>query len=67
MDPEGVRSAELAGCGYSLLIHTVADINPAFTSRTLNYGNLWFFLIMGNAGFISSTVLSFFMHVERAS
>ena len=67
MDPEGVRSAELAGSGYSLLIHTVDDINPAFTLRILNYGNLWFFLVMGNAGCISSTVSSFFIHVERAS
>ena len=31
-------------------LHTVHDINPAMTLRTLNYGNC------GNAGFIPSTV-----------
>ena len=35
--------------------HTVDDINPAFPLRTLNYGNYGIFLIMGNAGCISST------------
>ena len=32
------------------------DINPALPLRTLTYGNYGIFLIMGNAGFISSTV-----------
>ena len=36
---------------------TVDDINSALlTLRTLHYGNYGTFLIMGNAGFISSTV-----------
>ena len=35
---------------------TVDDINPALPLRTLNYGNYGIFPIMGNAGFISSTV-----------
>ena len=29
-----------------------------FTFRTLNYGNYGSFLVMGNAGFISSTVVA---------
>ena len=37
--------------------HTVDDINPAWL-RTLNYGSSGIFLIMSNAGFISSAVLS---------
>ena len=36
---------------------TIADdINPAFTLRTLNYESYGILRIMGNAGFISSTV-----------
>ena len=35
---------------------TVDDTNPALSLRTLNYGNYGIFLIMGSAGFISSTV-----------
>ena len=37
---------------------TVDDINPALNLRTLNYWNCEIFLIMGSAGFISSTVVS---------
>ena len=37
-------------------IHIVDDINPTCTLRTLNYGNYGLVLILGNAGFISSTV-----------
>ena len=37
-----------------LKVRTVDDINPTFSLRTLNYGNYGMFLIMGNAGFISS-------------
>ena len=33
---------------------TVDDVNPAWT---LNYGNHGIFLIMGNAGFVSSAVV----------
>ena len=36
--------------------HTVDEIHPAMLLRTLNYGNYARFLIMGNAGFISSTI-----------
>ena len=36
--------------------HTVADINPSLI-RTLDYGNYGTFLIMGHAGFVSSTVI----------
>ena len=43
--------------GY-LRIHTVDDTNPALQLRTSNYGNYGRFLIMGKAGFISSTVSS---------
>ena len=35
---------------------TVADVNPEITLRTLSSGNYGRFLVMGNAGFISSTV-----------
>ena len=38
-----------------ILVTTVDDRNPAL--RTLHYRNYSIFLIMGNAGFISSTVL----------
>ena len=37
---------------------TVDDINPCIILRTLNYGNYGIFLIMGNAGFASSTIPS---------
>ena len=41
------------------LIDTVDDKKkPCITLRTLNYGNYGTLLIMGNAGFISSTVVS---------
>ena len=36
--------------------HTVDDINPALSYRTLDYRNYGICLIMGNAGFISPTV-----------
>ena len=35
---------------------TVDDIKSSITLRILNYGNYGIFLIMGSAGFISSTV-----------
>ena len=40
------------------MLTSVDDINPAlpYLLRTLNYGNYGIFLIMGIAGFISSTV-----------
>ena len=38
--------------------HTVDDKKSEMTLRTLNYGNYGIVLIMGNAGFISSTVVS---------
>ena len=37
---------------------TVDGQNPAWTLRTLNYGNYGIFLIMGTAGFCPSTVVS---------
>ena len=38
---------------------TVDDINPALPKEPgLDYGNYGLFLIVGNAGFISSTVAS---------
>ena len=40
----------------SLGLPAVDDRSPAITFRTLNYGNYGTFLIMGHAGFISSTV-----------
>ena len=36
---------------------TADDRNLCMTLRTLNYGNYGIFLIMGNAGFIPSTVV----------
>ena len=39
-----------------MYIDIVDDINPALPLRTLNNRNYGMFLIMGNAGFISSTV-----------
>ena len=40
-------------------ITAVDDIKPCITTlRTLNYGNYGAFFIMGNAGFLSSAVLS---------
>ena len=33
-------------------------LSITFTVRTLNYGNYGLFLMMGNAGFLSSTVVS---------
>ena len=50
----GAAVAPRGRLGFSYIIHTVDDRNPAL--RTLNYGNYGIFLIMGNAGFISSTV-----------
>ena len=38
-------------------ITTVDDKKSCITFRTLNYGNYGVFLIMGDAGFISSTVI----------
>ena len=35
------------------------DYKSCITLRTLNYGNSGIFLMMGNAGFISSTVVWF--------
>ena len=38
--------------------NTADDINPALPAlRTLNHGNYGIFVIMGSAGFISSTVV----------
>ena len=39
------------------VLHAVDDTNPALPLRTLNYGNYGTFLIMRNAGFVSSTVI----------
>ena len=47
MDPLGDRRSRSG---------TVDDINPALPS--LNYGNYGIFRIIGNAGFISSTVVA---------
>ena len=51
-----VVGSGFAGLGF--LGATVDDVNPAFTSRTMNCGIYGIFLtsIMGNEGFISSTV-----------
>ena len=38
------------------VLRTADDLNPALPLRTLNYGNYGIFLIVGNAGFVSSTV-----------
>ena len=38
---------------------TADEINPAITLRTLTYGDYGMLLIMGNAGFISWTVVRF--------
>ena len=47
-------------CGTCILQGCTADdINPAhfYLIRTLNYGNYGIFLLVGHAGFISSTVV----------
>ena len=53
-----LNSSTVYGCTLKGLLGsgepTVDDINPAL--RTLDYGNYGIFLIMGNAGFISSAI-----------
>ena len=39
-------------------VSTADDRHPALPQRTLNCGNYGIFLIMGNAGLVSSTVRS---------
>ena len=45
----------MAGDARLWIFPTIDDINPAYF-RTLNSGNSGIFLVMGNAGCISSTV-----------
>ena len=40
-----------------IVVNTVDDINLPYPLTTLNYGKNGLFLVMGNAGFISSTVV----------
>ena len=42
----------------TLVLISVDDINPALPGA-LDYGNYGMFLIMGNAGYLSSTVVQF--------
>ena len=53
----------LKGPARSVRRATVDDINPVLLLRTKNYGNEGILLMMGSAGFVSSTVLQRPEHV----